>query len=281
MRHNHIIHGIICAALLSIAAINVFAVEVDEKQLRAYAHTLAQRNNFKGAAEEYLRIATYLPKYKDDPDHLRTMMQFAEKSQDHEYSLELIRILDSDTKTPSLQCLFQYYQSRTYYYMRRYDIALQGFEYGNSCDTPMKADIHFFKALTLLRMKKWDQAAAGAQSIDSLNPEYGRRVRKLAEQGRAASYKTPGIAAGLSGLLPGAGYVYARSPATGLAAFVTTSLIAWGSYSLIDGGHTTGGTILAVFAFSWHLGGVYGSYRTANRYNDYLSDSFIAENEIP
>src|SRR4051812_33189246 len=96
------------AFCLAVAGVFVLpAAEVSEKELKEYAHSLAQRGEFKSATEEYLRVATYFPKYRSDPDHMRTLLQFSEKADDFAYSQNMIRYLLSAEKPGSMHCLLE------------------------------------------------------------------------------------------------------------------------------------------------------------------------------
>jgi hypothetical protein len=99
----------------------------------------------------------------------------------------------------------------------------------------------------------------------------GREAELMALQQRALQIrrKSPFVAAGLSALLPGSGKWYAGEPKDAAIGFVTIGIMAFQAYRGFkkDGASSVYGWISASLGAGFYFGNIYGSARSARRYN--------------
>lgn len=117
---------------------------------------------------------------------------------------------------------------------------------------------------------EWDKAKLTFEGnkidIMSFSPKY----LDIMTQINTAKYKSPGLALGLSAVVPGLGKVYSKNWKDGLISFVffgATSFQAYRGYKKYgpqSGFFLVYGTIATTF----YLGNLYGSFKAANKFND-------------
>lgn len=257
-------------------------IYVDDSTMLQHARLLAQRKEFRASAEEYYRTFVYFPKLMKDQDLVEAMFQMAVQSEDSPYALNLIDQVESADSQGYLSCIPRYYKGKLFYKMKQYNLAVQELTIEKSCVGKISENIKYIQALSFMRLGKWYESKNILGSIQSLQyPDKLQAALSLANIGQEIKYRSPKFASSLSAIFPGAGYAYSGSLKSAIAALVTTGLLSWGAYSLIHNENYAAGSMLAVLAFSWHLGGIYGSSRSAQRYNEYISDQNIGPLEIP
>ena len=60
-----------------------------------YANGLAEREEYRAAAEEYCRTLSYFPSSRDDSDMVEGMLKLAEKSEDYHFTVRLAQQLEN------------------------------------------------------------------------------------------------------------------------------------------------------------------------------------------
>ena len=86
--------------------------------------------------------------------------------------------------------------------------------------------------------------------------------------------KSPGVAGVLSGVLPGAGHLYAGKPLQALTAFVLNGVfLAGAAYAFHEKLEATG-AILLFFETGWYLGGIYSAMEAARAANRQQQQAF-------
>lgn len=81
--------------------------------------------------------------------------------------------------------------------------------------------------------------------------------------------KRPGLAAGLSTIVPGLGKIYAKDYKDGIVSFVFVSLSAWQSYRGFEkrGTKSVYGYIYGGLTLAFYSGNIFGAYKSAKKYN--------------
>lgn len=89
-------------------------------------------------------------------------------------------------------------------------------------------------------------------------------------------YKSPGIASLLSAILPGSGKAYAKNWGDALVSLLFVSTNTWASYRAFHkkGIHSANGWIFGGLAFSFYFSNIYGSAKSAKRYNSDLKAKY-------
>lgn len=164
------------------------------------------------------------------------------------------------------------YQLATLHYkLGNYDKALQIVDDAlkNCKDQYAKSKLTSFKAVLNAQKYDWVQARNSFELLQSLPFPAQLRVSKLKllETSLPLKQKKESTAALLS-ILPGAGYAYAGHKQTALSAFVINGLLGYATYSSFKNKNYGMGLLTGVFNLSFYLGNIYGSAKSAKRYNE-------------
>lgn len=262
--------------------INLIGENVDEIKNYQYAISLAQRSNYKAASEEILRTIIHYPELRTNPDLIGTMLTWAEKTEDYNYAMQLNQYIANSTDNIEISYICQYNQGRILYRMKKYDDALKALTFQNHCPEQIRLEAAYISGLSLLRLRSWDKAEEKLLSIGYFekHEEIKNKALTVARNGNQIKYRSPKISAFASGIIPGLGYIYCKSPRSGFASLITTGLFTWGAISAYDKEETGVGIILSIFSVGWYFGGIRGSKHAAIRYNEYLEEQVFGPLEI-
>ncbi len=247
---------------------NVPANRSPDSLLLRFAQDLQKQNEYDRAITEYMRLLSYYP---DSP-------------------------LIADTRTGLLKC---------YYANGLYSIAV---DYGENLLSGSTAvtdrdEVRFLIGASLFREKKFQSSgesfeslttserfgdkaimmqglsmaymydwSAARKSFERINEESpyavnARMCTRLSREATSLGYRSPTLA-GVLGIVPGLGYLYAGYPESALSALIVNGLFIWSAYEAYDKGHNVLGATLTLFGFGWYAGNIYGSANSAVRHND-------------
>jgi hypothetical protein len=178
-------------------------------------------------------------------------------------------------------CLPSFYVERALYELNNHDgVVRQALPPG--CSSELKAADDVLKGLSHYWQRDWAQGVDAFQRVPAESPLALRAQAAMAAapKGESLKLKSPGLAAGLSAMVPGAGYAYANRPQTAAAALVVTGLFIAGTYGAAREGEPGLAALLGLFSFGWYFGGVSGSARAADRENHSRLSHFIAPFEL-
>jgi putative component of membrane protein insertase Oxa1/YidC/SpoIIIJ protein YidD/TM2 domain-containing membrane protein YozV len=96
------------------------------------------------------------------------------------------------------------------------------------------------------------------------------------EQYKSIKYKSPATAAFLSTILPGAGYFYSGSKATGISALIFNGLVGYAAYSSFKSKNYGVGILTSILGVGFYIGNIQGSKKSAIRHNDFLKSKHFA-----
>jgi len=127
-----------------------------------------------------------------------------------------------------------------------------------------------------------DEAAAVLGTLAHLRgetaqplPPGGRPDLALAYQ--ALPRKSPGLAATLSAVLPGAGHLYCDRPRDGLVSLLLNGVFLWGTYAAVEREQWTLAGILGVFELGWYSGNVVSAANAAHQWNRREQGRFLRQ----
>ncbi len=120
-----------------------------------------------------------------------------------------------------------------------------------------------------LRQGQWKEAGAEFRTVPAGSP-----LRAQAEwyAGEAEAYpaiptKSPGLAGGLSAVLPGAGQLYVNRPGDAAASFLLNDAFLWATVDAFHRGEPAVGGIFLFFETGWYVGNIYNAVNNAYKYN--------------
>jgi len=130
-------------------------------------------------------------------------------------------------------------------------------------------DEDFDQAAELLTQSTYSEQAINQPLIRHLETQQGYR------------YKKPGIALGLSALIPGLGKVYSKDWKDGLISLLFVATNTWQAYRGFskDGIGSAYGWIFGTMAVGFYGSNLYGSWKSANDYNNRLNAALHHEIE--
>ncbi|MFW5700897.1 MAG: membrane protein insertion efficiency factor YidD [Cyclobacteriaceae bacterium] len=151
-----------------------------------------------------------------------------------------------------------------------YDKALKIYDecLGSSSDTIIYDKSLLMKGLTYAHQKKWNESKQMFSSIsDQSMFNYSKKNCLSALSFREnISYKKPFIAGVLS-VIPGLGYIYSGHKQTALSSFIINGLLAYATYTSFKNENYGMTALTGLFSFSFYVGNISGSVKSAKRYN--------------
>jgi putative component of membrane protein insertase Oxa1/YidC/SpoIIIJ protein YidD/tetratricopeptide (TPR) repeat protein len=167
---------------------------------------------------------------------------------------------------------------------------LQNFEQaGNANEQALKMCTDNFVTPKLLlmdglihaRMTNWDKAINSYKQLES-NKSYqqiGIANGRIATEARDFKRKSP-LLAGVLSIIPGMGYGYTGHAQTAISAFLVNGLLGYATYSSFKTGNVGMGILTAVFNLSFYIGNIYGSAKSAHRYNEQFMRNYFDKLEF-
>jgi len=92
-------------------------------------------------------------------------------------------------------------------------------------------------------------------------------------------YKKPGYAMLMSAIIPGTGKIYSKEWKNGLISLLFVAANSWQAYRGFSkqGIKSTYGWIFGSLSFGFYCGNIYGSYKSAKRFNNNINDKYLNE----
>jgi len=127
---------------------------------------------------------------------------------------------------------------------------------------------------SILLKRDWDKAFNFALKNPVTNTNKNANLHLIAFKSKELKYKKPFVASMLSCIIPGTGKFYTKNWKDGLISMMLVGVNSWQAYRGFNkyGANSVYGWVFAGFAGSFYLGSVYGSYKSAKKYNNKLDD---------
>ncbi len=131
---------------------------------------------------------------------------------------------------------------------------------------------------------KWEKAREAFSSISPDNSDKYQVPELLKRLGETEKIKkkNPAIA-GVSALLPGAGYIYTNRYQDAFVSFLLNGALIYAAYESFDRENYALGGVISFVGFGFYSGSIYGSVSSAHKYNRKERRKFInqTKKEIP
>ncbi|MCK5136952.1 MAG: hypothetical protein KAR19_14290 [Bacteroidales bacterium] len=134
----------------------------------------------------------------------------------------------------------------------------------------------------LVMQHQWSEAKHFAdESIDLLaKTEKFESLYSLTANGLSTQYKSPALAVSLSAIIPGAGKVYTKNWKDAIYSFLFVTTFSWLAYnSYADNGLSFNSVLFGSIALSFYSANIYGSYRSAIKFNEKINQLYKKEAE--
>jgi len=134
-----------------------------------------------------------------------------------------------------------------------------------------------YQAGMLMLDKRWTESKAFIQSQPTTDSIPLNELLLLTESALATKHKSPVVAATMSAIIPGTGKIYAGQWKDGAIALLFVAGNVWQSYRGFHkfGNKSAYGWIFAGLSAGFYIGNIYGSVKTAQRYNRKNEDKAI------
>jgi hypothetical protein len=132
---------------------------------------------------------------------------------------------------------------------------------------------------SLLLQKKWDTAFQFATIHPVTTDKKNAYLHVYAFRSQNLNYKKPGLAALMSTIIPGSGKVYTKNWKDGLISFMLVGLNSWQAYRGFNkyGQSSVYGWVFAGLAGGFYIGNIFGSHKSAKKYNAKLDEDLYDE----
>ncbi len=131
---------------------------------------------------------------------------------------------------------------------------------------------------------KWEKSKTAFSSVSAVNREKYQvpDLQKRLDETEKIKEKNP-LIAGLSGLIPGAGYIYTNRYQDAFISFLFNGALIYAAYESFERENYALGGVISFVGFGFYSGSIYGSVSSAHKYNRKERRQFInqSKKEIP
>jgi len=113
--------------------------------------------------------------------------------------------------------------------------------------------------------------------LESFPVRIGHQIQNLYLQKIEMPYRSPGVAAVLSAIIPGAGKIYSAEYTDGVTSLLVTGMLSFLSYDNFKADHKFRGWLFGGLAAYFYAGNIYGSAAAAQIYNAKVTFNFVLE----
>ena len=127
---------------------------------------------------------------------------------------------------------------------------------------------------SILLQKNWDKAFNFALKHPVTTEKKNADLHVIAFNSKQMKYKKPFVAALFSTIIPGTGKMYTKNWKDGIISLILVGVNAWQAYRGFDqyGESSVYGWVFAGISTSFYLGNIFGSHKSAKKYNKRLDD---------
>lgn len=243
--------------LLSVVAQDIYDYDNSKK----YAEYLLRTKQYDLASGEYERILFFSP----DNDTVKyTLLRSYRLAGDIDAGLRRMQGLYGNPTNAYPESAVEY--TRLMLNAHLYDGARQ---YLGSNKTLRERDKKVLLLQTELFSKNYLQADSILKGLETEESLLIREYRAVTDDALAFKRKSPGLAMAMSAVVPGTGKMYTKDWKDGLFSMIMISGLAWQSYRGFakKGTSSAYGWVFGGIGFGFYVGNLYGSFKSAQRYN--------------
>lgn len=272
-------HALLALCLLFLFSQAVIADEMPVEKMFAFAENLFGQGDYYRAITEYERVIFFYP---DHPLAKKARFQVAHcyfKGDRLDQAVERFRALSQELPGEEVGRKAYFMLGEAYYQKREYSRAADIFAaYIETYPGDERIDAARIKiGWSYLRQGQWRQAAEEFQKLPPDSPLHAQAegLAEGSEKYPGIPTKSPGLAGGLSAVLPGAGQLYVNRPGDALMSFLLNGAFIWATVEAFHHDNNVTGGILLFFESGWYLGNIYNAVNGANKYNRRTEQQFL------
>lgn len=163
-----------------------------------------------------------------------------------------------------------YQESILYYKLGNYNKALNlvTTSLSNCTDEYLKIRLITLQGILYANNLNWQQSLNSFNSLEESTYQSSKESKiSIVKTAFELKDKAPWLASSLS-LIPGLGYAYSGHKQTAISSFVINGLLAYATYTSFKNKNYGIGILTGVFNISFYIGNIYGSGKSAKRYNE-------------
>ena len=239
----------------------------DLDHTKQFADYLFKTGQYEFAAEEYERIVFL------EPENLQNKFKLIEayrKAGNYKASLLRFDLFFKD-RLADMPPDFADEYVKLLLLTRQDSLAYHYLNLNSSLNIELKQN---YQLASLLLQKKWDDAFNYAMSYPVSNEKMNAQLHLLAFNAKRTKYKKPALAGFMSAIVPGTGKFYTKNWKDGIIAMTFVGVNAWQAYRGFKkyGKQSAYGWIFAGMSFGFYIGNIYGSVKSAKKYNKKTDD---------
>ena len=149
-------------------------------------------------------------------------------------------------------------------------------------DDDLAEKVTIMLSLCYMHIGKYGDMKSALETSESLatNLNFLKSMTREYEKFGGLPQKSPGLAAGLSAVFPGAGQLYVKRPRDAAISFLLNGLFIWATYETFDDGNQGVGTMLLLVESGWYIGNIYNASNSAHKYNRHVRGEFLKNLEL-
>ena len=139
----------------------------------------------------------------------------------------------------------------------------------NSSDTVFHSRIAMLKAKVFTQEYKWQEAKESFMLIpkESFYKQQAEQNIIVLQSSQNLRYKKP-VLAGILGIIPGCGYLYAGHKQTALSALIINAAFGYATYTSVKSKNYGVAALTGTLSLAFYVGNIHGSIKSAKRYNE-------------
>lgn len=241
--------------ITNLQAQNIF----DANHTLQFAQYLKQRGQFDLAAIEYERLVFMLPENDSLKEHLLDCYIL-----DQNFQAVQRRALQFQSNKIEAAKLYHSYASFALLSDQQFETASQFLNSKNNLSDPQK---YYYQAWSYILQDNYKEAQTILDQFKTNNAFLG--LRTVQEESLKLPRKKPLVAGLLSAVIPGSGKWYAHERKDAIVGFISIAALTYQAYRGFrkDGQKSVYGWISAGLGAGFYLGNIYGSAKSAKRFN--------------
>lgn len=266
------------------ASLAGIAAQSDQVPVLAFADDLFRRGDYYRAITEYERFIFLSPEASQvSRARLQVGMCYFRGGKWEAARDQFLQLKEKDGGSPEGKEAWVML-ANTFYRLQKYTLAeklIEEFIRAFPNDERV-GDALVMKGICLARFgnTQWARDSFSSVPTNSIRYPDVDVLQGLAGRLETVSRKSPGLAAGLSAVLPGAGQLYTERPRDALVSFLVNGVTIAGMLAAFNNDEEVVGCLFGLFESSWYFGNIYNASMGAHKYNEKQRNSLFEQLEV-
>lgn len=245
-------------------SMKVSCQQISENKSAAFANYLFQTNQYRYASEEYERLLFYFP---DNEEYKLSLIRSYRFSEDYSKGISVCRNQFLTGQLPNKPILLEY--AKLNILDNNFTNLKVLISSMNQTDS-LRSNIDLTTRIIFLPEKMLTLNGIETEKTD-------KNLLIFYNESLNLNYKSPALAGLMSSILPGSGKIYTNRWKDGIIALVFVGATGYQTYRGFSqkGVKSAYGWIMGSVAFSFYIGNIYGSAKSAKTYNQNKRSQYV------